>query len=146
MFSQGLSSLKNAASTETRLTWRRTSSGWVTTSQPNTSALPASGVSRVPRIRISVDLPLPFGPRIPVTPPVATVRSSSCSATLSLDSRRHQGAPDSRSRRRNAFLTPCISIAGLFIADSKNPYGQKEKDRAGPQQPHGPSFRLWVLG
>ncbi len=111
MFSQGLSSLKNAASTETRFTCRRTDSGSATTSHPNTMARPASGVSNVPRMRINVDFPLPFGPRIPVMPPASMTRSSSWRATLSFHSRRHQGAPASRSRRRNAFLTPRISIA-----------------------------------
>src|ERR1700686_4465938 len=111
MFSQGLSSLKKAASTETRFTWRLTDSGWATTSQPKTVAFPESGVRRVPRIRMRVDLPLPLGPRIPVTPPASTTRSSSCRATLSFHARRHQGAPASRSRRRNVLLIPWISIA-----------------------------------
>src|SRR2546423_109164 len=145
MFSQGLSSLKNAASTETRLTCRRTSSASATTSQPNTSARPASGVSNVPRIRMSVDLPLPLGPRMPVTPPLSTVRSSSWRATLSFHSRFHQCAPDSRSRRRKALRTPRSSTAGLFITNSKNPNRQKEKDRGGAQQPHGPDLTVWVL-
>src|SRR5438105_7053212 len=46
MFSQGLISLKKDASTETRLICRRTSPGWLTTSYPNTEAVPESGVSR----------------------------------------------------------------------------------------------------
>src|SRR5882762_1229015 len=111
MFSHGLSSLKKAASTETRFTWRRTDNGWATTSQPKTIAVPESGVSSVPRIRMSVDLPLPLGPRMPVTPPASTLRSSSWRATLSFHSRRHQGAPASRSRRLKALRIPWISIA-----------------------------------
>src|ERR1700687_1471090 len=65
MFSQGLSSLKNAASTETRLTCRRTDSGCATTSQPKTIALPASGVSNVPRTRDEMRLAPPVGPEDP---------------------------------------------------------------------------------
>src|SRR6202521_3995175 len=151
MFSHGLSSLKKAASTETRLTWRRTDSGSETSSQPKTIARPASGVSSVPRILISVDLPLPFGPRMPVTPPASTTRSSSWSATLSFHARRHQGAPVSRSRRRNDLRIPWISIAVIAcllkfhsvapprprpLPDRGRPPpkggGQKKKDRAAP--------------
>ncbi len=118
MFSHGLSSLKNAASTETRFTCRRTCIASVTTSQPKTRAVPESGVSSVPRILIKVDLPLPFGPRTPVIPP-ASRRSSSWSATFSLGAALfHQGEPAWRSRRRNALLTPWMSIAGTFITDS----------------------------
>src|SRR5260370_32636627 len=119
MFSHGLSSLKKAASTDTRLTCLRTESGSATTSQPNTLARPASGVSSVPRMRISVDLPLPLGPSIPVTPPASMTRSISWRATLSFHSRRHQGAPTSRSRRRNAFLTPTISTAVMCFSPAK---------------------------
>src|SRR5579864_3135832 len=136
MFSQGLSSLKKAASTDTRLTWRLTAIGSATTSHPNTDAWPASGVSSVPRMRINVDFPLPLGPRMPVTPPASTVRSSSWSATLSFQSRRHQGAPDSRSLRRNAFLIFLISIAAVDITLLLQAAGRRlrdtKKDRAVP--------------
>src|SRR6266849_6555448 len=121
MFSHGLSSLKNAASTDTRLTCLRTASGSATTSQPNTEARPASGVSSVPRIRINVDLPLPLGPSIPVTPPVSMIKSISWRATLSFHSRRHHGAPVSRARRGKAFLTPWISIAVICFSPAKFP-------------------------
>src|SRR5436309_1617061 len=83
MFSHGLSSLKKAASTDTRFTCLRTARGWLTTSQPNTVACPESGVRRVPRMRMSVDLPLPLGPRMPVTPPASMTRLSGSRATLS---------------------------------------------------------------
>src|SRR5467141_1766705 len=147
MFSQGLSSLKNAASTETRFTCLRTERGSSTTSQPNTMALPASGVSKVPRILISVDLPLPLGPRIPVTPPASTTRSSSCRATLSFQSRRHHGAPASRSRRRNDLVTPCNRIAAAVIAwTTPLESGGKQKGPCGAQLPHGPfGLRFWLV-
>src|SRR2546430_11331390 len=83
MFSQGLSSLKKAASTETRLTWVRTSSASFTTSQPNTRAVPESGVNSVPRIRMRVDLPLPFGPRMPVIPDRKSTRLNSSHSQIS---------------------------------------------------------------
>src|SRR5438445_7839178 len=143
MFSQGLSSLKKAASTDTRFTCLRTDNGSATTSHPKTVARPASGVSSVPRIRMSVDFPLPFGPRMPVMPPGWMTRSSSWSATLSFHSRRHQGAPVSRSRRLNALVMPCSSMAadviGLLLDQIRF---QKKKDRGGAQLPHGP---LWFL-
>src|SRR5256712_133528 len=53
-----------------------------------------------------------------VTPPASTIRSSSCNATFSFCSRRHQGAPASRSRRLNALRTPWMSIARTLIAVS----------------------------
>src|SRR6202521_1296599 len=139
MFSHGLNSLKNAASTETRFTWRRTDRGSETTSQPKTIARPASGVRSVARILISVDLPLPFGPRIPVTPPAWTVRSSSCRAGLSFHSRFHHGAPVSRSRRLNPLVTPRSWIAAAFISSYSCEIGwSKQKGPCGAQQPHGP--------
>ncbi len=112
MFSQGLISLKKAASTETRLMNRRTWAASPTTSQPKTRAVPVSGTVRVARIRIRVDFPLPLGPITPVMAPVATVRSSAARATLS-DTGFCQGrrAPV----RRNRLLIPRISIAGPFI-------------------------------
>src|SRR6266850_2646578 len=146
MFSQGLSSLKKAASTDTRFTWRRTDSGCATTSQPKTIAVPESGVSSVPRIRMSVDLPLPLGPRMPVTPPASTVRSSSWRATLSFHSRRHQGAPVSRSRRRNALRIPWISIAVVDISSPSHfqlhhPLPAGPALRTGPTSPRGAEAR-----
>src|SRR6266849_4859343 len=128
MFSHGLSSLKKAASTDTRLTCLRTESGSATTSEPNTAARPASGVSSVPRMRISVDLPLPLGPSIPVTPPASMTRSISWSATLSFHSRRHHGAPASRSRRRKVFLMPKISTATLMTNSLKYRWKRKRTD------------------
>ena len=62
--------------------WRRTLAARVTTSYPKTRALPASGVSSVARMRIRVDLPLPLGPMIPVTPPVAMSMLNGSSAVL----------------------------------------------------------------
>src|ERR1043166_174670 len=49
MFSQGLSSLKNAASTDTRLTWLRTSSASRTTAHPKPRAVSVAGGQPVAR-------------------------------------------------------------------------------------------------
>ena len=54
--------LKNEASTETRLTRRRTARSSETTSWPKTRAEPPSGRSSVESTRTSVDFPEPFWP------------------------------------------------------------------------------------
>src|SRR5688572_28784920 len=59
---------------------RRTSSAWVTTSNPATRARPRSGRSRVDRIRSAVVLPAPLGPSSPQTVPAGTDRSKPSSA------------------------------------------------------------------
>src|ERR1700730_8188591 len=51
---------------------RRTSSCCLTTSKPLTRALPEVGSSSVVSMRMSVDLPAPFGPRRPNTSPSST--------------------------------------------------------------------------
>src|SRR4029078_2186680 len=111
-----------------------------TTPQPNTVARPASGVSRVPRMRISVDLPLPFGPRMPVTPPLLMTRSSSWSATLSLCSGRHQRVPFSRLERRNDWVIPCSSTAAATLIDLLTPLHSplEKQETVRAQPPHGP--------
>ena len=53
---------------------RRTSSACVTTSKPLTSAVPAVGGSSVVSMRISVDLPAPFGPSSPKISPSSTAK------------------------------------------------------------------------
>src|SRR5215472_2519067 len=62
---------------------RRTAAASRTTSWPSTRARPASGSSKVVRIRTAVVLPAPFGPRTPSTVPCGTVRSIPRSARTS---------------------------------------------------------------
>jgi len=64
-FSSGLSFLKNAASTDTRLIMRLTSISCRMMSRPKTRTSPSSGISRVESRRTSVLLPEPLGPRMP---------------------------------------------------------------------------------
>ena len=64
-FSIGLSFLKKAASTLTRLISRLTAISSRTMSWPKTSTRPSSRVSRPQMSRMSVDLPEPLAPRIP---------------------------------------------------------------------------------
>ena len=59
---------------------RRTASASRATSWPSTRADPASGASRVARIRTVVVLPAPFGPSSPYTVPGGTARSRPSSA------------------------------------------------------------------
>src|SRR3712207_2824698 len=54
----------------------RTASASRTTSSPTTSARPSSARSSVVRIRTTVVLPAPLGPRSPRTEPSSTVRST----------------------------------------------------------------------
>src|SRR5262245_4925369 len=87
---------------------RRTASGSVTTSWPATSAVPAVGGRSVVSIRMSVDLPAPFGPSRPkispsstpkLTPPTAVKspkrltiwRTSIAGISASADGKRHVG-------------------------------------------------------
>src|SRR5215813_1764412 len=53
---------------------RRTSSACATTSKPLTSAVPAVGGKSVVSMRMSVDLPAPFGPRSPKISPSSTAK------------------------------------------------------------------------
>src|SRR5215831_9538152 len=62
---------------------RRTAAASRTTSWPSTRARPASGSSKVVRIRTAVVLPAPFGPRTPSTVPCGTDRSIPRSARTS---------------------------------------------------------------
>ncbi len=64
-FSIGLSFLKNAASTLTRLMSRLTASSSRSRSWPKTVTEPVSRVSRPDTRRMNVDLPEPFAPRTP---------------------------------------------------------------------------------
>src|SRR5215217_7498139 len=58
----------------------RSAAASATTSRPATRAVPASGSSRVARMRTVVVLPAPLGPRTPSTVPGATSRSTPSSA------------------------------------------------------------------
>src|SRR2546430_5977369 len=62
---------------------RRTAAASLTTSRPSTQARPASGCSRVVRMRTAVGLPAPFGPSTPSTVPRGTDRSIPRSARTS---------------------------------------------------------------
>ena len=53
---------------------RRTPSACLITSKPLTSAVPAVGADSVTSIRMSVDLPAPFGPRSPKISPSWTAK------------------------------------------------------------------------
>ena len=53
---------------------------------PSTTALPADGTSSPPSTFMSVVLPLPLGPMMPITSPRRMVRSRPCSATTSTSS------------------------------------------------------------
>src|SRR5439155_7551773 len=72
---------KNDASTDTRLTSRRTALGSEETSCPKTRAVPPSGSRSVDRSRTSVDLPEPFWPRTATHSPRATEKEVGCRAT-----------------------------------------------------------------
>jgi hypothetical protein len=72
--------LKNDASTETRLTSRRTAAASRTTSWPNTRALPWSCSSSVERIRTRVLFPDPFCPSTATHSPRATLNVTPVSA------------------------------------------------------------------
>ena len=83
-----------------------------TTSRPTTSARPASARSRVVRIRTTVVLPAPLGPRSPSTVPSGTDRSTPSRATV---------AP-------KRFTSPSTTIASVMtgtldrIGDSFRPH------------------------
>src|SRR5436190_3689028 len=64
--------------------FRRTSSGWRTTSYPATEARPASGRISVESTRIAVVFPAPFGPRRPNTVPSVATMSMPSRALTSL--------------------------------------------------------------
>src|SRR5919198_3167251 len=95
--------LKNDASTETRLTIRRTAPSSRTTSWPNTRALPPSCSSSVDRTRTSVVLPEPFWPSTATHSPRAIVNETPSSATI-----RTRLRP---SRRTNCLVRPATSTA-----------------------------------
>ena len=59
-----------------RLIDRLTATGSASRSWPATVAVPASGRSRVARMRTIVVLPAPFGPSSASTEPVSTARST----------------------------------------------------------------------
>ena len=59
---------------------RRTLSGCLTMSKPPTVAVPFVGGRRVVSMRISVDLPAPFGPRRPKISPGSTLKLMSSTA------------------------------------------------------------------
>src|SRR2546423_5206179 len=144
MFSQQLSSLKKEASTETLLMCRRTEGACATTSSPKTLADPESGVSRVPRIRMSVDLPLPLGPMIPVTPPAGTFRSSGSSATLRSRRRRHQAPFGPRFQVRKPLATP-LRLTAVFSFIQTLPEKRK-RTGGGPHDPCVGSLLLLAGG
>src|SRR5262249_55948549 len=76
---------------------RRTSSAWVTMSYPLTRAVPAVGGRSVTSMRMSVDLPAPFGPSRPKISPSSTAKLTPFTAVKSPN-----------------FLTiPRTSIAGM---------------------------------
>jgi len=62
---------------------RRTPSACFTTSKPATFAVPVVGSSSVVSMRISVDLPAPFGPSRPKISPCSTSNDTSSSARVS---------------------------------------------------------------
>src|SRR4029077_16876869 len=67
--------------------------------------------------------------------------------TLSFHSRRHQGAPASRSRRRNALVTPCSWMAAAVIClITPLESGGKQKGPCGAQRPHGPFGLRFCFG
>ena len=81
-----------------------------TTSRPATRAVPASGESRVVRIRTAVVLPAPLGPSTPRTVPGAASRSTPSSARTS----------------PNDLTRPLTEIAGSLPASTEcmgGPYG-----------------------
>src|SRR4029079_833861 len=61
----------------------RTSLGWRMTSKPLMIAVPAVGVSSVVIMRMSVDLPAPFGPSRPKTSPSSTPKLTPLTAVKS---------------------------------------------------------------
>ena len=83
-FSIGLSFLKKAASTLTRLISRLTAISSRSMSWPKTSTRPLSRVSSPLMRRMSVDLPEPLAPRIPWMSPRSRRRSTSVIAATGL--------------------------------------------------------------
>src|SRR6476619_694813 len=63
---------------------RRALVGWARTSTPATTARPASGISKVVRMRTAVVFPAPFGPSRPRIVPAGATRSMPSSAVTSL--------------------------------------------------------------
>src|SRR5262245_4675003 len=80
MFSSTLSSRSLVSAWGITPMQRRTSSAAETTSWPLMIAVPAVGGRRVVSIRISVDLPAPFGPSKPKISPSSTVKLSPLTA------------------------------------------------------------------
>src|SRR3954468_25076034 len=93
--------LKNEASTDTRLTSRRTAFSSHATSYPNTRAWPCSCSSSVASTRTSVDLPEPFWPSTATHSPRATVSETRSSASRV------------RLRRENDLTRSTTSTAGI---------------------------------
>ena len=119
-FSRPVNVSSTAAYCPARPMQRRTAVGCFTTSKPATRALPASGSSRVDRMRTRVVLPAPFGPSSATTPPSGTERSTPASAFVSPNDRAMPststiafmclpflGARRSRTSRRRASPTRC---------------------------------------
>src|SRR5688572_9428683 len=98
----GLSFLKNAASTLTRLIRRLTASSSRSMSWPNTSTRPVSRVRSPLMRRMRVDLPEPLAPRIPWMSPRSRRSDTSVIAATGLRFR----------PTTNDLLTPSMSRAG----------------------------------
>src|SRR5215468_6398426 len=101
--------LKKLASTDTRLTSRRTWRVLVNASWPKMRAEPPSWRSSVESRRTSVDFPDPLRPRIATHSPRETVNVTSFSAG---SDRLRAKRPSVRTRRRNSLRSWRTSTAG----------------------------------
>lgn len=95
-FSRPVSTSSTAANWPVRLIDSRTSPGSPATSKPCTVAAPASAVSSVERMRMSVVFPAPFEPSSAKMLPGATSKST----------------PRSTCRSAKDFSMPCTRMAG----------------------------------
>ncbi len=111
-FSIGLSFLKNAASTLTRLIRRLTAISSRSMSWPKTSTRPLSRVSSPLMRRMSVDLPEPLAPRIPWMSPRSRRSDTSEIATTGLFFRPTTNRLLTSSMRRAGTADVTVDAAG----------------------------------
>ena len=114
--------MKKLASTETRLTSRRTARGSAKTSWPKIRAVPPSCSRSVESSRTSVDFPEPFWPRMATHSPRAIVKVTRREAPRRSAARAGAGRSACRPCGRNSLRRVGTSTARhvLLLRDSRN--------------------------
>ena len=111
--------MKNEASTLTRLMMRCTMRSSFSTSYPKMRTYPVSGMSKVESMRMRVDFPEPFAPRMPMISRRLTLMVTLSTARTSRFSSSFCTLPGQRNKGLdflNIFETPIISTASLLVS------------------------------